>query len=432
VGRVGVRRAARSHQRGPRVSRRGTPLWLAVPLAAALLGPSGPARAQTASETERALRTVADGVLRDATFDFVDSASGRHYAAPVDAPPGARLAPASPYTDWRYWNGVLNLAMLRLADALHEPRYAAFARRNVAFAFDHAAYFERHHGREDKWSYPFAQFFTMEELDDYGAEGASAIEVFALDPDPRYRAYVEQAAAFATTEQHRLPDGTLARGFPRQWTIWADDLFMSVPFLARMAVLTGERRYFGDAARQVVGFHRYLLDGRTGLMYHNWYSDTGRPGVAFWGRANGWAVMAQVELLDRLPTDHPQRDTLLALLRRHVAGLARYQDTTGLWHQLLDRDDSYLETSASAMFTYAIARGVDRGYLDPRFASVARRAWEGVLSRIRPDGKIEGTCAGTGVSDDLADYYRRPTPLNDVHGIGAVLLAGSEVLKLGR
>jgi hypothetical protein len=53
-----------------------------------------------------------------------------------------------------------------------------------------------------------------------------------------------------------------------------------------------------------------------------------------------------------------------------------------------------------------------------------------VLSRIRPDGMIEGTCAGTGVSDDLADYYRRPTPLNDVHGIGPVLLAGSEILQL--
>jgi rhamnogalacturonyl hydrolase YesR len=320
--------------------------------------------------------------------------------------------------------------MRRLADVLHDQRYAAFARRNVAFAFDHATYFQARHGREDKWSYPFGQFFTMEELDDYGAMSASVIEVLALEADPRYRTYVERAADFATTEQHRLDDGTLARGSPRRWTVWADDLFMSVPFLARMAVLTGESRYFGDAARQVVGFFRYLLDERTGLLRHNWYSDSGRAGVALWGRANGWAAMAQVELLDRLPTDHPQRDTLLALFRRHVAGLARYQDTTGLWHQLLDRGDAYLETSASAMFTYAIAYGVIRGYLDSSYAAVARRGWRGVLSRIRPDGMIEGTCAGTGVSDDLADYYRRPTPLNDVHGIGPVLLAGSEILQL--
>jgi rhamnogalacturonyl hydrolase YesR len=399
-------------------------------LAATLSCPAGPARAQSAEETERAVRAVADGVLREATFDFVDSATGRHYKTPQDAPAGARLALGSRYNDWRYWNGVLNLGMRRLADVLHDQRYAAFARRNVAFAFDHATYFQARHGREDKWSYPFGQFFTMEELDDYGAMSASVIEVLAVEADPRYRTYVERAADFATTEQHRLDDGTLARGSPRRWTVWADDLFMSVPFLARMAVLTGESRYFGDAARQVVGFFRYLLDERTGLLRHNWYSDSGRAGVALWGRANGWAAMAQVELLDRLPTDHPQRDTLLALFRRHVAGLARYQDTTGLWHQLLDRGDAYLETSASAMFTYAIAHGVIRGYLDSSYAAVARRGWRGVLSRIRPDGMIEGTCAGTGVSDDLADYYRRPTPLNDVHGIGPVLLAGSEILQL--
>jgi rhamnogalacturonyl hydrolase YesR len=404
----------------------------AVLLAASASCYALPARAQVAGETERALRAVADGVLRDATFDFVDSATGRRYAAPEDAPAGARLRIASAYNDWRYWNGVLNLAMPRVAEALHDVRYADFVRRNIAFAFDHAAYFAARYQGEDRWTYPFAHRFGMVELDDYGAEGASTIEVSAHDADPRYRAYVDSAAAFATTRQDRLPDGTLARDRPRRMTIWADDLFMSVPFLAGMGILTGDRRYLEDAARQVIGFHAHLFDARAGLMFHNWYSDSGRPGVAFWGRANGWAAMAQVELLDRIPRGDPRRDTLLALFRRHVAGLARYQDTTGLWHQLLDRDDSYLETSASAMFTYAIARGVDQGYLDPRYAAVARRGWRGVLSRIRPDGQIQGTCAGTGVSDDLADYYRRPTPLNDVHGIGAVLLAGTELRRLRR
>jgi rhamnogalacturonyl hydrolase YesR len=414
------------------MSPRGAPLCLAAALAATLAWPAEPARAQSAAETERAVRAVADGVVRDATFDFVDSATGRRYRVPEDAQAPARPRPASAYNDWRYWNGVLTLAMLRLADVLHDPRYAAFARRNVAFAFDHAAYFQWRHGQESKWDYPFGQFFMMQELDDYGAEGASAVEVYALDHDPRYRDYLERAAAFATAQQHRLPDGTFARGFPREWTVWADDLYMSVPFLARMGVLTGERGYLDDAVRQVVGFHRLLFDERAGLMTHNWYSDTGRPGVAFWGRANGWAAMAQVELLDRLPAGDPRRDSVLELFRRHVSGLARYQDTTGLWHQLLDRPDSYLETSASAMFTFAIARGVREGYLAASWAAVARRGWRGVMARIGPDGRIEGSCAGTGVSDDLADYYRRPTPPNDVHGVGAVLLAGSEVLLLAR
>lgn len=82
------------------------------------------------------------------------------------------------------------------------------------------------------------------------------------------------------------------------------------------------------------------------------------------------------------------------------------------------------------MFTYAIARSVNKGYIEPRYASIAQRGWEGVMSRIRTDGRIEGVCAGTGISDDLVFYYHRPTPLNDSHGIGAVLLAGTEILRM--
>ena len=84
------------------------------------------------------------------------------------------------------------------------------------------------------------------------------------------------------------------------------------------------------------------------------------------------------------------------------------------------------------MFTYAIARAVNRGYIDSGYDYFARLGWKGVMSAICPDGKIEGVCTGTGVSDDLAFYYSRPTPLNDIHGIGAVLLAGTEFVKDAR
>ncbi len=84
------------------------------------------------------------------------------------------------------------------------------------------------------------------------------------------------------------------------------------------------------------------------------------------------------------------------------------------------------------MFTYGIARAVNMGYIEPINASIALKGWEGILTKIRYDGQIEGVCEGTGVSDDLNFYYRRPTPLNDIHGIGAVLLAGIEVLTLPR
>jgi rhamnogalacturonyl hydrolase YesR len=118
------------------------------------------------------------------------------------------------------------------------------------------------------------------------------------------------------------------------------------------------------------------------------------------------------------------------LFRRHVRGIAALQDSTGLWHQVLDQPDSYLETSCSAMFCYAMAKGIHRGWLGPEYARHCVRAWGGVATRVRPDGLVEGICRGTEVGFDLEYYRTRPTPLNDPRGLGAILLAGSEMQRL--
>ena len=196
-----------------------------------------------------------------------------------------------------------------------------------------------------------------------------------------------------------------------------------------MGEFTNDHRYFDDAVQQVIKFHKYLFNEEKGLMSHCWYSDVNRTGAAFWGRANGWALLAQVDLLDRLPKNSLYRDTLLALLRRHIHGISQYQNSGGLWHQLLDKEDSYLETSCSAMFVYTIARSVNKYYIEPQYASIAKRGWQGVMSKVHADGQIEGVCAGPVVSDDIDDYYHRPTPLNDVHGVGVTLLAGAEIVQ---
>ncbi|MCU0643197.1 MAG: glycoside hydrolase family 88 protein [bacterium] len=388
--------------------------------------------AQNSSKSEIVLRSVADAVLNNATFQFIDQKSGLTFVSTENVTQDAQLKPESPYNDWRYWNGVLNIAMIKLGEVLDKPEYIKFAIKNVAFSFDSYKYFESKYQGENKWNYPFGQRFIMEELDDCGAMGASVIEVFQRDPQERYRTYIDQATLHILTKQTRLDDGTFVRSFPHKWTLWADDLYMGISFLCRMGELTGDSRYFDDAARQVINFHKYLFDENKGLTTHCWYSDVNRRAVAFWGRANGWAMLAQVDLLDRWPENHPQRDTLLTLLQRHILGIAQYQSSEGLWHQLLDKVDSYLETSCSAMFTYAIARAVNKGYIEPRYASIARHGWEGVMSKIRPDGQIEGVCTGMVVSDNLVDYYRRPAPLNDVHGIGFILLAGAEILQLSK
>ncbi|MEW6507122.1 MAG: glycoside hydrolase family 88 protein [Bacteroidota bacterium] len=385
--------------------------------------------AQDFELTKSKILSVADAVLQKSSFYFVDQKSGKIYSSLTSVPSDAKLKPESPYNDWRYWNGVLHLAMINLSDLLNEEKYLDFAANNLKFMFDNYKYFEEKYNGENKWNYPFAQLFICEELDDCGAMGASLIEIYKSEKQPRYKEYIDKAANHIYKKQARLKDGTLVRTFPYKYTLWADDLYMGISFLCRMGEMTGDKKYFDDAVKQVINFHQYLFNAYNGLMYHCWYSDEQRPGVAFWGRANGWAMLAQVDLLERLPKNHPGRNELMCLLKKHIVGISRYQSASGLWHQLLDKVDSYLETSCSAMFTYAIARAVNMGIIDKRFLIIALKGWEGVISKITGNGDVEGVCTGTGTSDELIHYYTRPAPLNDVHGIGAVILAGTEIMR---
>jgi len=204
---------------------------------------------------------------------------------------------------------------------------------------------------------------------------------------------------------------------------------MSIPFLARMGKLTGDNKYFDDAIKQVENFNKYLYDPATGLFFHNYYSDDQTNGVGHWGRSNGWIAMAQVELLNNLPANHPKRAELIKLLLRQIVGYARYQDQTGLWHQLLDKPDSYLETSVTAMYTYAVARAVNQGWINEKYIAIAREGWKGLASKITADGQLQDVCIGTNMDTDIKFYYTRPTELNDTHGLGALLLAGTEMIK---
>jgi len=227
----------------------------------------------------------------------------------------------------------------------------------------------------------------------------------------------------------KFPDGTLARNSPRKMTLWADDLYMSVPYLARMGKLTGDHKYFDFAIRQVENFNRYIYDSTTGLYFHSFFNDENMNGVARWGRCNGWVALAQAELLDNLPTNHPKRPELIRLLLRQIVGFSRYQDTSGLWHQVLDKPESYLESSVSAMYVYTVAKAVNEGWIDKRFITIAQRGWDALAKKITDDGEVPDICIGTSVEEDISYYFNRPKELNDTHGLGAFLMAGAEMIK---
>jgi rhamnogalacturonyl hydrolase YesR len=142
--------------------------------------------------------------------------------------------------------------------------------------------------------------------------------------------------------------------------------------------------------------------------------------------------MATAELLSVLPENHPDRARVLDIFRRGAQGVVAAQGGMGLWHQLLDKTDSYLETSASAMFTFAIARGVNRGWLSPVYAPVAQAGWQALATRVRPDGRIEGICVSTTAAYDAVYYYNRPTDLGAMQGYGPTIMAGAEVIAMLR
>ena len=98
----------------------------------------------------------------------------------------------------------------------------------------------------------------MNELDDCGAMGASVIEVYKRDPQSRYRLYIDRAAEHISNIQLRLKDRTLVRSFPREYTIWADDLYMSISFLSRYGQSLKKQSYIDDASKQVINYHNYL------------------------------------------------------------------------------------------------------------------------------------------------------------------------------
>jgi len=381
--------------------------------------------AQSRSD-EEIVRSVANYIVKNTSFQLINTKTNERYSSAKGLAVLDDIKAESIYNKWEYPNGVLNIGIMKIGSVLNDKIYTDYALHNFDFIFSNLDYFQNQYTTHPKSEW--AEYFRMAALDDCGSMAASLADVNAIADKKEYRAYLERVAAYIMTKQSRLKDGTLSRTGPRNMTIWADDLFMSVPFLARMGKLTRDERYFNEAIKQVEQFNKYLFDPAAGLYFHCWYSDINANGVAHWLRCNGWIAMAQVELLNNLPVNNPKREELIGFLQRQIIGFSRQQDQTGLWHQLIDKTDSYPETSGTAMFTYTVARAVNQGWISPTYLTIARQGWKGLSSKINADGQVQDVCVGTGIEDDLLFYYNRPRVLNDFHVTGAVLLAGSEII----
>ncbi|MDR2729963.1 MAG: glycoside hydrolase family 88 protein [Treponema sp.] len=284
---------------------------------------------------------------------------------------------------------------------------------------------------------------SIDSLDDCGSFGALVLEL-AKDGGSRtlpqeFGMVADYIGEYILNKQDRLPEGCFYR---RQMmhhfhndTLWADDLYMSVPFLCRYATYKKDSAIFDLAVLQFEGFKKYLFMEDKNLMSHVYdlkrNMNTGIP----WGRGNGWAIFSLTELLMALPLEHPRRESLLSFFRRYAAGCLARQNENGMWHQVLDMPTSYPETSCTAMFICAFCRGLRYGWFDgdtSPYRNAAENAWCALENHaIDREGSVYGVCRGSEFAFNPRYYAEHLLPrLNDTHGIGIVLLAGVELLKL--
>jgi unsaturated rhamnogalacturonyl hydrolase len=387
----------------------------------------------TEAEVKTVLNRIRDYFVRSTPYAIVDTATNAPITdltrpvktAGIDTRPGE-------FNDWTYSMGVVLAVMLQVTEVTGDTTFSTYTFKNLDFIFNHLDYFRRQAREFGPQPRGYRRLIEMRELDDCGAIGAALVKAYSLKQDPRYREGIGLVDEHIGKKQLRLADGTLARPRPVPVALWIDDAYMSIPFLAQMGKFTGERRYFDDAARQVVGMSERMFDRGKGLYDHAWFEDAPVDGRFFWGRGAGWMLMAMAELLSVMPADHPDRPKVLQQFQISVQGVAAMQGGTGMWHQLVDKPDSYLESSATAMYTFAIARGVNRGWIAPAYAPVAQAGWRALEQRVRPDGQIEGICVGTTAAYDMVYYYNRPTSLGAMQGYGPALMAGAEVMVMLR
>jgi unsaturated rhamnogalacturonyl hydrolase len=257
--------------------------------------------------------------------------------------------------------------------------------------------------------------------------------------------------------------------YPRQ--MWLDGVFMAEPFAAEYAQIFGDTQWYDEAAFQITLIATHTQDTviypgdptRTGLCYHGWDASTWTPPYTytpkvwadpatghspeFWGRAMGWYAMAMVDCLDYLPADHPQRGSIIAIINNLSAGLAAYQDpATGMWWQIVNKGypretyyDNYTESSCTGMFSYAIGKAVEKGYItsDPNYyRAVSRAGYEGLIANkvTWPSGwlllKDTVQVGSLNTTGNYAYYMAQTKPDNDVKGVGALMRAALQYEKM--
>jgi len=247
---------------------------------------------------------------------------------------------------------------------------------------------------------------------DYAVFGIVPLEIYLITHDEKYR---KMGITFAD----RQWDSPTNDGLSPDSRFWIDDMYMITILQVVAFRATQDHKYIDRAATEMVAYLNRLQQP-DGLFFH-------APDVPFyWSRGSGWVSAGMTELLISLPSDHPLRPSILAAYRRMMDALVRVQGKDGMWHELLDDDAAWPESSGSAMFAFALAEGIQHGWLArATFGPSAKAAWIAVSGYVDQNADLTSVCEGTDKKSDREYYLLRKRRTGDFHGQAAVLWAAT-------
>ena len=266
----------------------------------------------------------------------------------------------------------------------------------------------------------------LDNLDAIGSMGRNLCELYKIAPCEDTMRLIEILADAAMNNIPRFEDGT----YHRARDMWADDLFMSCPFLVRYAALKNDKVFAEEVVRQLLGFKKKLWMADEKIMSHIFFLDTNEPNRVPWGRGNGWVYVSLTDALEQLPRDVKGYDELMEFYLEFTEGIIKLQDSDGLWHQVLNIDTSYQETSCTGMYLLGLCRGINNGWISPSYKEYADRAYLGLLDKkISSVGNVYDVCMGSSNSKNAEYYVNLGAVDNDDHGTGVILTAITEYIE---
>lgn len=249
----------------------------------------------------------------------------------------------------------------------------------------------------------------------------------------KYLELIKEWSSWVYNEMPRTKDGGLQHittGIENKGQLWADTLYMTVLFLAKAGVILDRPEYIEESKHQFLVHIKYIYDKSTGLFYHGWtFEENNNFSAVHWGRGNCWFTAGVVDYMEIVPLEPGIRAYLIDTLISQVNALRKTQCDDGMWRTIIDDEDSYKETSATAGFCYGILKAVRKGYIDKEYAECGIKALEAVKKRIDENGTVLDVSYGTPVFESAQEYKNVETcPMT--YGQALAVLCLTEGLKV--